>query len=357
MAQYWRHFKSPGSNIMQTFGLWELSYIAAHPSPRRTSLFTDIERPTGSIWSQVHTACIGDIDAIRNRIAAFQSPTSSQTASKPQKLAVVETLPRIGTPLRHENILGKAPTPSTSVEQIESNIGAITKSYGQSPDPGTLKLPSSATSPSRKLFQNLLPSTPPRKLLTEGLSSKQDQSTESGLRAIFIDYVLTFLRSPFGGPFRQTFSRRARSIVLGSPTSCLHPLLSSIRIISSLAVASLKEDPFGRVSKDVPPIIRTFISTIQLIDNFVFKGGLPVHWTDVYFEKDRQVQGRQVPEIDTLVQELKEGLKELVDAFEAYAEELGITKGDLAAARALTDGMAKRDGKESRKGSLLKASV
>ena len=331
---------------LQTFALWELSHIAAHHSERRKNLFTDIDRPSGSVSTQIFTVGIAYIISIHSRISTFQSPTAPTQPALMQRPPAIESLPHISTPLRKENIFTRTPPPATSVERIESNVGSIAKSYGQSPNPGTFKFSSAASSPARSL-SNLLPSTPPRKLLTQGPSSQQTPSSAGGLLGKFKIYMDTFLRSTVGTLFRHTFARRAQSIILGSPTSTLHPLISAVRSLSALAVASLTEDPYGKVAKDIPILIRTYISTIQQIKIFL-SIGLPVHWTDVDFHEG---ESRRVPEIDFLLRELKEALKAVLTGFGPFANELGIPARDVAVARKLVEGIGEAGDEETSAGS------
>ena len=163
-----------------------------------------------------------------------------------------------------------------------------------------------------------------QKLLTQG---QQESSSSSGLLAQYNAYLIRFLRSPFGRPFRRTFKRRVCAVVLGSPFSELSPIIDSVNTLTTLAVASLTEDIYGRVAKDVPLLIQVFVSVIQSVEGFV--GSLPAHWTDVEFsDSDRRAE-----EVDLVVGSMKAGLKEIVDAFGKYATELGLSERDIKAAR------------------------
>lgn len=116
-------------------------------------------------------------------------------------------------------------------------------------------------------------------------------------------------------------------MVLGSPFGELNSIVDSINALTALALASLTEDNYGRVAKDVPLLIQAFVSIIQAVEGFV--SGLSVHWTDVEFsDSDRRVE-----EVDLVVGSMKSGLGELVDAFGKYATELGLTEKDIRAAR------------------------
>ena len=116
-------------------------------------------------------------------------------------------------------------------------------------------------------------------------------------------------------------------MVLGSPFGELNSIIDSVNALTALALASLTEDSYGKVAKDVKLLIQVFVSVIQSVEGFV--RDLPVHWTDVeYSDSDRRVE-----EVDLVVGSMKAGLKEMVDAFGKYATELGLTDRDIKAAR------------------------
>lgn len=265
------------------------------------------------------TLCLGNILAIRNRIAEFHHPNTKSVA--PSQQTFIESLPSISSaPIRQENIFSSARTPATTREKIESSFGSIAKSYGQSPQPvKPLRFLESQRAEGEKYL-----GVARQKLLTQG---QQESSSSSGLLAQYNAYLIRFLRSPFGRPFRRTFKRRVCAVVLGSPFSELSPIIDSVNTLTTLAVASLTEDIYGRVAKDVPLLIQVFVSVIQSVEGFV--GSLPAHWTDVEFsDSDRRAE-----EVDLVVGSMKAGLKEIVDAFGKYATELGLSERDIKAAR------------------------
>ena len=110
----------------------------------------------------------------------------------------------------------------------------------------------------------------------------------------------------------------------------MHQIVYAIDSISSLSAASLNEDQFGTVSKDIPTVIRTFVATLSRIEAFV--QGLPVHWTDLDFE-ERDGSGRKVEEVELVTAHLRAGLKQLIDVFGIYASELGLGKDELREAK------------------------
>ena len=265
------------------------------------------------------TLCLGNILAISNRIVASQNPDPQTT---PQQQGItIETLPRItSSQIQQANIFLNSPAPTNRRERIESKVGTFTKSYGESPQPANpINFLESQGARTGQYLHSAR-----QKLLTQ---VQQETYSKSGLLAQYNDYIMRFLRSPAGYPFRQTFRRRVCTVVLDTPYSALHPILDSIHTLSALAKASITEDRYGNVAKDVPLLIRAYVSTIASIEGFV--KSLPVHWTDVEFEeKDRKVE-----EVEMIIQALKEGLKDVVEAFGMYASELGLGREELATAR------------------------
>ena len=267
------------------------------------------------------TLCLGNILAISNRIVEFQNPITNPVAP-PQRITI-ESLPSISSaPLRHENIFSNVRAPATTREKIESSFGTIAKSYGQSPQPAKpLKFLESKRAEGEKYL-----GIARHKLLTQG---QQESLSSSGLLAQFNAYLIRFLRTPFGRPFRRTFKRRASTVVLGSPFGELSSIIDSVNALTALALASLTEDNYGKVAKDIPLLIRAFVSVIQSVEGFV--RDLPVHWTDVEFSDS----DRRGAEVESVVGSMKAGLKEMVDAFGKYAPELGLTEREMKIARAV----------------------
>jgi len=138
------------------------------------------------------------------------------------------------------------------------------------------------------------------------------------------------LLSPVGLPFRQTFERRATSVVCGSPYSRLNLIVDSVDAISKLATHSLTEDQPGQVQKDIEGLARTLAATIVAIKKFL--KSYPVHWTDVTFQ-DSQREGPG--EVGNVLTALKGGLEELLRSFGEYFDAMGISAEQAMAWRSL----------------------
>lgn len=304
--------------VNRTFAFCELALISQRFEARRKAIFADIDRKPESAWNQIKTLCLSDLLGISNRIVEFRNPTNKSVA--PPQRVTIESLPSISSaPLRKENVFSNARPPATTREKIESNLGTIAKSYGQSPQPAKpLRFLENQRTEGGKYL-----GVARQKLLTQG---QQESLSTSGLLAQYNAYLIRFLRSPFGRPFRRTFKRRVSTVVLGSPIGELNSIVDSVNALTALALASLTEDNYGKVAKDVPLLIQAFVSVIQSVEGFVRE--LPVHWTDVEFsDADRRVE-----EVDLVVGSMKAGLKGMLDAFGKYATELGLTERDIKAA-------------------------
>lgn len=267
----------------------------------------------GSAWEQVRSACLGLVLSISDRITQFQSPPDP---SARQHHVNVETLPRLSAPLRQDPILNKPPPLISNRAKIESNFGAIAKSYGQQPSP--------FLSPRTKQIFNVTRN----KLLTPKTEEQLLRITPANLRPSFDGYLLWILDSSFGWPFRQSFPRIVCSIIFKSPDSQFGQIIDAIDVLSALTVASLEEDKYGKVAKDVALLIQTYGATISAIE--VFVASLPVHWTDTEFKS------REVVEVDTVLVFLKSGLKEMLHGFSEYAKDLGISEQEIQLARKIS---------------------
>lgn len=262
------------------------------------------------------------------RIAAVQNPAPNPP---PQPPANLQSLPRLAAPLQQDNnILRTPPPPSNRLAKMESQLGTIAKSYGQAPpSPSPV---SSVVSPRAKEYLN----GARHKLLTQG---QQETLTPSNFRAVGHGYLMRFLRSSAGAPFRQSLPRRIRAIMFGSRNSSCGQVVDSIDALSRLAVASLTEDGFGKVFPDVPRLMRTYMSTITTVEGFV--QGMEPHWTDV----EGSGGEKRVEEVEAVLLALREGLRMLVDGFGSFGAALGMTGKEIAAARRLVGVDVEPEGK------------
>lgn len=252
---------------------------------------------------QILIVCLGEIHGVLKRIGEFQNPPQATSPSQ-QPGPQLQTLPKITNSLKDGHIFTAAPVSATA-------IGSFAKSIGQVPGADPI-------------------SPHARKLLTYGadkvLTKEQQQElSPTGLFGKFKSYVIQFLQIPLGVPFRHTYKRHASAVVLGTPHGAFGPIIDAIGALTKLATCSLKEDKFGKVFQDVANIIRTFTSTADVLENFIQT--MPFHWTDVEAKRE------QIPEVDMILTALREGLRDLVNEFGEFKDELGLSMGEMRKAK------------------------
>ncbi|KAL8861199.1 MAG: hypothetical protein Q9178_002415 [Gyalolechia marmorata] len=308
-------------NLVKTFAFWELALISRRFPDRRKVIFKDIDRAGGPAWSQISSACLQRIEGVNVRITAYGQPSAQQQAqSRPQE---VQSLPRIGAPLKEGQVLMDPPPPSSRREMVESRVGSFAKSIGNNPPPPSSGYGGNPISPKTQQYLEAARN----KLLTR---EQQQAITPAHVQSQFNVYMTRFLESWFGHPFRQTFARRVQSIVFGQPFSELASTVDAVESLKNLATASIKEDDYGMVAKDIPRIMRTFILAYQSLERFTATL-LPVHWTDVQFSEEK----RQPEDVLVLLSALRCGLGDLVRTFGGFEAEVGIEKRDMRVAKGI----------------------
>lgn len=221
----------------------------------------------------------------------------------------IPTLPRLTGDIQKENIWNAPPQPKTTAERIAKSSAALASEYGNTP-----------TAPI---------SVDGRRLLTQATSKVLTQEQQQALspRGIWValsPYVTQFLQSPFGWPFRQEFRRRIAAVVLGQPYGDAGIILDSVEALSLFAVASLKEDIYGNVQKDVPDIIRMLTKSLVSLESM--RKSFGVHWTDVSGNIES-------PEVDLVVGGLRGALQDIIAAFGEYFDDMKMNRADVRAAR------------------------
>jgi hypothetical protein len=290
----------------QAFAFWELLYITHYYPVRRKTIFEEIDRIGGSTWSQMMAALLGEVSSIDTRIAGYTTSLNPAPSLPPQPQQAVQLLPRIVAPLRQEKIINTPTSASSKVDQF----GILARSVGQSPSPPVIS-PAIKSAASRILTQ-----------------AQRQTLTRQGLENKVNPYILSFLRSPMGILFRQTFDRRVKATIIGSPTGNIATAVYAADVLTKLAGCSLTEDPYGKVQSDVPQIITTLTRTISSIE--IFLKTIPIHWTDVNF---KEKGARQPEEVRELLGRLRAALGEILSAFKPYMSDLNLDAREIREAR------------------------
>lgn len=310
--------------LPRNFAFWELSLIAHRSSARRAMIYNEIERPGGSAWSQLVMICLGELQTMANRIQDVQTATTALDAQSSQP-AQVQSLPKLGNPLKQDQIFSNPAPPKTTYKTIATNVGTFAKAYGQSPgahDPVTPQAKKLLTYSKEKIMPRLSDET--QKELSPQTWYNQAQG-----------FAAKFMRSPVGVPFRQTAPRQLNAVVLGTPTGSLSTIVDAVTSISKLAVCSIKESMYGQVSSDVANIVRTFTSTIEALENVVQT--MSISWTDLDSE-GRPRTSRGSSEVDIILAALRQGLTELLNEFGEYADNINLSPAEVRRAKEAVGG-------------------
>jgi nucleoporin NDC1 len=326
--------------VVKTFALWELGLISQRLPDRRKAIFNELDRENGSAWSQVLASTTEVIQAVNIRIEASKNPAP---AAKPAPQAeksepVLRNLPRLTDPIKDENVFTTAPKATSRQDKFGDAFSSTAKSFGQSEDwtPTARarvrdvfdRASSAMLSPEQK--QKYIGSAQKLKLLTGGPSTTHKPEDISPI-------LVQFLRSPIGQLFQQTYAKRLCAVVFGTPESSLSLVVDAVESLTRLLIASLAEDPYGKVQADVPSTVRLLTQTILSLDAFVHQGGLDAHWTDVNFPSSSdpaaQAVARHVPDVELLLATLRGGLNDVLTAFKPYLREIGVDGKDLRLAQ------------------------
>lgn len=287
----------------RAFAFWELVLIGERFQGRRKDIYKDIDRAGGSTWSQILTVCLDVINGIHTRIADYERPPST-AGPDPTKIPEppIAGLPRMAQPIKQDDIFTK---PQPKKRGVGEKVGQIAKDHGQSPV--------APISPrAKKLVEKAEKAVAPKE--------QQDQS----FTALLKEWSLLLLKYQVGWPFRQEYRRRISTIVLGQPYGDVGVIVDAIDAVTRFSVCSLAEDEYGHVQRDVKTIIQTLTTTVLNLE--ALKENLGFHWTDVERKKD-------CPEVDIVLNALKTGLNELVNAFGDYSEDLRLSQSEMRAAR------------------------
>jgi len=324
-------------DAVKTFALWELNIIVERFDARRKSILIELDRNGGSAWTQVFSECLDTINAINLRITEHQDPGSTIAAAHiaaPVAQPKIQTLLRIASPLREGQILTQS-KPQDQFERYTQPAGSMMKSIGQAPPSQQFDLSPKVQRYFGKARDKVLSPEQQRAISKTNIHSSYQRHMAQLLRFKLNPLLPAYLNEHIphlqpGLLFQETFARRMNCIVFGSPRGDLQILLYAIDVLVALSFASLTEDKYGVVSKDLPTIFRTLTATISNIEALLMS--TPPHWTDVDF-KDADGKGRKVKEIGTLLHHLKVGLTKLLGGFGGFASSLDLGPVDLRDAR------------------------
>lgn len=295
------------ANQLQCFAMWELAFISRDFEIRRKGIYEDIDRKDGPMWSQVYAICLDVIRGMEARIDNYgkaPAPPPSTAVTTGVEKQFTARRPREEPEMR----LKLTPHPNKT---FRSEVKKVVNDLATDPSQRSQLSPIA-----KRAIENA----------KDKLLEKQKEVTGSeDPLSLFKTIALNILQTPYiGWPFRQEFGRRLTAVVLGTPYGESSFYVNAIFALSQLAVHSLREDKYGNVQRDVATIIRTLTQVTSKLESF--KASFPVHWTDVEVKKESV-------EVDVILEALRDGLKELLEAFGPYARDLRLSMTDMRLAR------------------------
>jgi nucleoporin NDC1 len=277
--------------IIKTFAFWELAIIAQSHPERRKLIFSDIDRPTGPIWSQMLQEALKVLQQIDDRIQPPQpaAPVTQEPAS---------TLPKILKPPREstkakeqQNIVAQRASKDARARQRLVDIAdEKLKLLGSNPDPfPILDVPDTAT-------------------------------------------LISTAKNSFSTFFSSTPESRINATVLGSPHSDAATIVDAIEAVTRMLIASLQEDNFGKAMAGVPLAVKQFTKTITLIEGLL----------------SQQQEASDLTDVNIILSRLKSGLLELLTGFQMYLGDSALGIADLNAAKKASGQLAAEEEEQKR---------
>ncbi|KAK1749988.1 nucleoporin protein Ndc1-Nup [Echria macrotheca] len=287
---------------IRCFAMWELAFIARDFPDQRKAIYEDIDRKDGPMWCQVYAICVEVLKSIETRIDNY-GKTPVKAAETEEK---VEPKKRTAPPPKDgQDIFQPTPKKSRFITEVETVVKQAATAPGQGPQ----------FSPVAK------------KVLASGkdqLLKYQKEVTGTDPQDWFKEIMLKVLTSAAGWPFRQEYRRRLTKAVLGTPYAEPSLYINAASALTMLAEQSMKEDKYGNVQRDVAAIIRLLTSVTRKVVKF--REDLAPHWTDVYVS-------REAPEVDEVLQVLRDCLGRLITEFGPYARDLRLSLADVRLAK------------------------
>ncbi|KAI9158664.1 Nucleoporin NDC1 [Paramyrothecium foliicola] len=288
---------------IRCFAMWELALVAEGFDVRRQAIFDDIDRKDGPMWSQVYAMCMDLIQGIESRVDNYGKPTAPVLLEPRME----QQRERTTAPPRDDAIYNsRARTrsgPERALEQVARSPGSTPAS----------KFSPIVKSTWKEAKDRMLSKEQQEAMTPDNVKSQMGQLT---IKLLQVDYIGTL--------FRHDFRTRFADAVLGGPY--VEPTLytNAVSALSHLAVASLEEDKYGNVYRDVANIVRSLSAAIKKVD--ALKSRFPPHWTDVTGATD-------TPEVDEVLDAMRDGLARVLARFEPYSSDLRLTSTDIRFAK------------------------
>lgn len=274
----------------RTFAVWEFSIVAAKYPQRRRDIFSDFERQQGPIFASMIEATLNILNEMTTRIIA---PSSKSTNIEPPAKAETQSLPRILSPAVPAKIPiftdGTGADSAGTIDRFTNFMSQEAKRVGTSAQPWS----PSMTQGKRLAIEYSQPTL-------NDLHAKAEAAQQSVLGR----YLLT---QP---------TRLINSTILGSPTGNAALMVFASKAATTMLIASLQEDSYGKAVSSLPSVVKVLTRSITILRSHVHQ-----HTNGGIVSRDAS---KDLAEVVIVYETFKQCLSDLLHAFRMFLTDIGL---------------------------------
>ncbi|KAK6517276.1 hypothetical protein TWF281_003936 [Arthrobotrys megalospora] len=262
----------------------ELAHIAKEMAPRRETVFKELTKPIYTL-NQIITECREAIGPIVTSLTP--PPEAPAAANDPKSASPVKEIKGFSPQKPLEENIMKTPAKQRSLDKWQATPGNMPKS-------------------------------PINLDVLKGQLVKKEV-----VESKFYEFLNPVLHSQYGDALRLTIQRKTTSLL---PDASVQ--VDAINALVGFALASLKEDTYGTVQKELAGILEEFTKISAALDKYMTEP--PVHWTDIHAKEilsqnNPSEKGQLFPEAVALSSAVNDGLQKVGEAFEQYFDNIGLS--------------------------------
>ncbi|KAG2182743.1 hypothetical protein INT44_005723 [Umbelopsis vinacea] len=286
--------------FIQALSFSELARISKSEPSRRAAIYNDIGSDSGiSAWKKISLECMKTIDEVKNTvIAEYKRPDIIPSPIKNRSDIVAEKTVNIKriSPIEQEmftNRVSRKPMMTYQDEDVEDRTGDILRSIAELP--------------------KMLPVTHSKATTVADSFNLEDPKKElEGWLARIHGYIRQW--PIWNQVFARGLVRKVQSLFPSSQIT-----LYAIESLSNLTSASLKEDEFGLVQRDIPAVIDCMLGCLQEVESLMYNP--PASYSALTASSDSRITIREPLQI---INALKSGLYQIIIEFEPYLSEFKV---------------------------------
>ncbi|KAK6351730.1 hypothetical protein TWF718_004877 [Orbilia javanica] len=262
----------------------ELSYIANEIAARRETIFKELTKPVYTL-NQIITECREAIAPIVTNLTP--PPDAPANAADPKSASPIKEIKGFSPQKPIEENIMRTPAKKSTFEQWQATPGNMPKS------PISLDV------------------------LKSQIVKKEVVETK------FYEFLNPVLHSQYGDALRLTIQRKTTSLLPDASAQ-----VDAINALVGFALASLKEDMYGTVQKELVGILEDLTKISNALEKYMAEP--PVHWTDIHakevLSKNNESEREKLyPEAVALSSAVNDGLQKIGETFEKYFDNLKLS--------------------------------